>query len=198
MPDQVAHRRLRHRRLVLPLLLAIAASPAAMAMQSCNGTVAATALQPIPDHPTVGLDVRDDSADTQKLAQRFNAGLRLAGVAVGSKPNVVLYVTGSTLDDGSGRGGGSARTYSDLSVFNSGKMPKLPPMPSEQSRGDRTPPSLPMLSIKAQATVSGSDRVAWVALIQCKRTGHNDGQLATELGQLVGGILGKRVENTRL
>jgi hypothetical protein len=196
MPDQVAHRRLR--RLVLPLLLAITASPAAMAMQSCNGTVAATALQPIPDHPTVGLDVRDNSADTQKLAQRFNAGLRLAGVAVGSKPNVLLYVTGSTLDDGSGRGGGSARTYSDLSVFDGGKMPKLPPMPSEQLRTGRTPPSLPMLSIKAQATVSGSDRVAWVALIQCKRTGHNDGQLATELGQLVGGILGKRVENTRL
>ena len=136
MPDQVAHRRLR--RLVLPLLLAITASPAAMAMQSCNGTVAATALQAIPDHPTVGLDVRDNSADTQKLAQRFNAGLRLARVAVGPKPNVVLYVTGSTLDGGSNSGGGSARTYSDLSVFDGGKMPKLPPMPSNQSPGGRT------------------------------------------------------------
>jgi hypothetical protein len=185
-------------RLVLPLLLAIAASPAAMAMQSCNGTVAATALQAIPEHPTVGLDVRDNSPDTRKLAQRFIAGLRLARVAVGSKPNVLLYVTGSMLDDRSGHGGGSARTYSNLSLFNSGKMPTLPPMPSEQLRGGPTPPSLPMLSIKAQATVSGSDRVAWVALIQCKRTGPNDGQLATELGQLVGGILGKRVENAPL
>lgn len=194
MPDQVAHRRLRH--LVLPLLLAITASPTAMAMQSCNGTVAATALQAIPEHPTVGLDIRDNSSDTQKLAQRFTAGLRLAGVAIGSKPNVVLYVTGSTLDDGSG--GGGARTYSDLSVFYGSRMPTLPPMPSNQSPGARTPPPRPMLSIKAQATVSGSDRVAWVASIQCKRTGHNDGQLATELGQLVGGILGKRVENTRL
>jgi hypothetical protein len=194
MLDQVDHRRLR--RLVLPALLAIAASPTAMAMQSCSGTVAATALQAIPEHPTVGLDIRDDSSDTQKLAQRFTAGLRLAGVAIGSKPNVVLYVSGSTLDDGSG--GGSARTYSDLSVFYGSRMPTLPPMPSEPSRGARTPPSRPMLSIKAQATVSGSDRVAWVALIQCKRTGSNDGQLATELGQLVGGILGKRVENTRL
>jgi hypothetical protein len=193
MLDQVARC-----RLVLPLFLAVAASPAAMAMQSCNGTVAATALQAIPEHPTVGLDTRDNSPDTQKLAQGFIAGLRLAGVAVESKPNVLLYVTGSMLDDGSGRGGGSARTYSNLSVFNSGKMPALPPMPSEPLRGARTPPSLPMLSIKAQATVSGSDRVAWVALIQCKRTGPNDGQLATELGQLVGGILGKRVENTRL
>nr|WP_294524207.1 hypothetical protein [uncultured Rhodopila sp.] len=178
--------------------MAIAASPTAMAMQSCNGTVAATSLQVIPEHPTVGLDIRDNSPDTQKLAQRFVAGLRLAGVAVESKPNVLLYVTGSTLDAGSGPDGGSARTYSDLSVFSGGKMPKLPPMPSEQFRGSRTPPSLPMLSIKAQATVSGSDRVAWVALIQCKRTGPNDGKLATELGQLVGGILGKRVENTRL
>jgi hypothetical protein len=86
--------RCRLRRLILPLLLAIAASPAAMAMQSCDGSVAATSLQAIPEHPTVGLDVRDDSPDTQKLAQRFIAGLRLAGVAVGSKPNVLLYVTG--------------------------------------------------------------------------------------------------------
>ncbi len=185
-------------RLVLPLLLAIAASPAAMAMQGCDGTVAATSLQAIPEHPTVGLDVRDNSPQTQKLAQRFIAGLRLAGVTVESKPNVLLYVTGSTLDGGSGHGGGSARTYSDLSVLNGGKMPKPPPMPSEQLRGRRTSPQVPMLSIKAQATVSGSDRVGWVALIQCKRTGSNDGQFATELGQLVGGILGKRVENTRL
>ena len=162
MLDQIAHCRLR---LLLPLLLAIAASPTAMAMQSCNGTVAATSPQVIPDHPTVGLDIRDISPDTEKLAQRFIAGLRLAGVTVGSKPNVLLYVTGSTLDGGSDHGGGSARTYSDLSVFNGGKMPKLPSMPSEQLRGGRTPPPLPMLSIKAQATVSGSDRVAWVALI---------------------------------
>jgi len=190
--------RCRLRRLILPLLLAIAASPAAMAMQSCDGSVAATSLQAIPEHPTVGLDVRDDSPDTQKLAQRFIAGLRLAGLSVGSKPNVLLYVTGSTLDGGSGHGGGSARTYSDLSVFNGGKMPKLPPMPSEQVRGGRTPPPQPMLSIKAQARVSGGDRVAWVALIQCKRTGQNEGQFATELGKFVGGILGKRVENGRL
>ena len=148
--------------------------------------------------PSIAESRINRSPDTQMLAERFTAGLRLADVAVGPKPNVLLYVSGSMLGDASGHGGGASRTYRDMSVFNGGKTHALPSMPSGQLSAAQTPPRPPTLFIKVQATVTGATRVAWVATIQCQRTGPNDGLLATELGQLVGGILGKRVESAPL
>ena len=55
----------------------------ASAAPSCQGTYAATSLQPLPDRVVVDLDIRDRSPRNLMLADRFLKGVREAGVAVG-------------------------------------------------------------------------------------------------------------------
>src|SRR5208337_5145999 len=103
---------------------------------------------------------------------------------------------GSSLGGSSASGGGGAeRNYTGMSVFEGGIEHRLPPMPSGRLRDARTPPAVPTLFIRAEATVVGSTRVAWVASIQCRRIGSDDGRLATDLGRAIGSALGKRVQN---
>lgn len=185
--------------LALALLAGVAACAApAMAMQSCEGTVAATPLHPLPETIVVGLDLRDASPRALQLAEKFKAGLKLANVATGPEANVLLYVAGSSLGDGGGRGGMSERSYSGMSVFQGGMDPGSPQMPAGRLRGAKTRPSLPTLFIRAEATVVGTKRVAWVASIQCQQTGPDEDRLAVDLGRVIGGVLGKQVTNGRL
>ena len=184
---------------VIGAALGVSMAPGpAHAMRSCEGTIAATPLHPLPDHPTVGLDVRDSSPQTKALGDQFIAGLKLADVTVGPMPDVLLFVSGSSLGDRPGRSGGPERNYSDMSVFQGGIDHSLPQMPSGRIRGARTPPPLPTLFIRAEATLAGDKRVAWVASIQCKRTGTDDAALATDLGREIGAVLGQRIANRRL
>jgi hypothetical protein len=47
---------------------------------SCEGTYAATSLQPLPERVVVDLDIRDRSKRNLMLADRFLSGVRQAGV----------------------------------------------------------------------------------------------------------------------
>ena len=39
-----------------------------------------------------------------------------------------------------------------------------------------------------EATPAGAKRAAWIATLQCKITGTDDGQRAEDLGRLIGGL----------
>ena len=69
----------------------------ASAAPSCQGTYAATSLQPLPEQVVVDLDIRDRSRRNLMLADRFLRGVREAGVAVGQDANVLLHVSTSRL-----------------------------------------------------------------------------------------------------
>ena len=169
----------------------------ASATPSCQGTYAATSLQPLPERVVVDLDIRDRSPRNLTLAERFLGGVREAGVAVGQDANVLLHVSTSRLGEtSSGATRGAERTYSELGGLAGGGMrPKLPPMPATGTRASRPAPTAqPLLVLRMDATVGTDTRSAWIASVQCRMTGSDEGDVAQELGRVIGGALGKRVE----
>ena len=167
----------------------------ACAAPSCQGTYAATSLQPLPDRMVVDLDIRDRSQRNLVLADRFLAGVREAGIAVGQDANVVLHVSTSRLGEtSSGAARGAEQTYSELGGLAGGSMrPRLPPMPATGMRASRAA-AQPLLALRVDATEGKNTRIAWIATLQCQVTGSDEGKVAQELGRVIGSALGKRVE----
>jgi hypothetical protein len=169
----------------------------ASATPSCQGTYAATSLQPLPERIVVDLDIRDRSRRNLMLADRFLRGAREAGIAVGPDANVLLHVSTSRLGEtSSGATRGAERTYSELGGLAGGGMrPELPPMPATGTRASRPAPTAqPLLVLRMDATVGTDTRSAWIASVQCRMTGSDEGDVAQELGRVIGGALGKKVE----
>ena len=58
-----------------------------------------------------------------------------------------------------------------------------------------TPAGQLLLALRVDATEGKNTRIAWIASLQCQMTGRpDDGGVAQELGRVIGGALGKRVE----
>ena len=169
----------------------------ANAAPGCQGTYAATSLQPLPERVVLDVDIRDRSARNLMLADRFLSGVREAGIAVGQDANVSLHVSTSRLGEtSSGAPRGAERTYSELGGLAGGGMrPQLPPMSAPGMRTSRPAPAAqPLLTLRVDATVGEGTRIAWIASVQCRMTGSDEGRVAQELGRVIGGALGKRVE----
>jgi len=169
----------------------------ASAAPSCQGTYAATSLQPLPERVVVDLDIRDRSPRNLMLADRFLRGVREAGVVVGQGANVLLHVSTSRLGEtSSGATRGAERSYSELGGLAGGGMrPSLSPLPATSMRASRSAPAAqPLLALRVDATESKNTRIAWIASLQCQMTGSDDGGVAQELGRVIGGVLGKGVE----
>ena len=169
----------------------------ASATPSCQGTYAATLLQPLPERMVVDLYIRDRSRRNLMLADRFLRGAREAGIAVGPDANVLLHVSTSRLGETSaGAARGAEGTYSELGGLAGGGMrPELPPMPATGTRASRPAPTAqPLLVLRMDATVGTDTRSAWIASAQCRMTGSDEGDVAQELGRVIGGTLGKKVE----
>ena len=198
MPRQHPSRRLRPWTLALGALV-LALPGTASALPNCEGTYAATPIQPLPAALSVGLDIHDASPENQSLARQFLAGVGSVGVAVGPQPNVLLHVTASILGGGTSRSSTpTEQYYPGLSAFQGGINPAPPVIPRTGTVTGRGSSGASLLIIRIDATEAQSTRVSWVASIQCQRTGGDDGQLAYELGRVIGGTLGQRIERRRL
>ena len=186
------------RNAVLLAASVMARGSGANAAPRCQGTYAATSLQPLPERVVVDLDIRDRSPRNLMLADRFLRGVREAGVAVAQDANVLLHVSTSRLGEtSSGAPRGAERTYSELGGLAGGGMrPRLSPLPTTGMKASRSAPSAqPLLALRVDATEGKNTRIAWVASLQCQMTGRpDDGGVAQELGRVIGGALGKRVE----
>jgi hypothetical protein len=180
-------------------LIAIAWSGSASAMGSCDGTYAASLLHALPGRPVVGLDVRNPSSRNQRLADRFLAGIREAGIATGTDPNVMLHVsTSEIIDTVGGSGRRVERRSAGLSALQSGNLRSLPAMPSNRITAPRPSRASPILDLRVNATRRNESRISWAASVQCRATGTDEGRLAQDLGRVIGGALGKRIERRGL
>ena len=74
--------------------------------------------------------------------------------------------------------------------------PRLPPVPTTGMKASRSAPAAqPLLALRVDATEGKNTRIIWVASLQCQMTGRpDDGGIAQEVGRVIGGALGKRVE----
>jgi hypothetical protein len=188
-----------HRSIFGIALIAIAWSGSASAMGSCDGTYSASLLHALPDRPVVSLDVRNPSPRNQRLADRFLAGMREAGVATSTNPNVMLHVTTSQIIDTVGGSGRRAeRRSAGLSALQSGNLRSPPAMPSNRITQPRPSRASPTLDLRLDATRRNESRVSWVAHVQCRATGTDTGQLAQDLGRVLGSALGRRIERRSL
>ena len=178
--------------------IVVSAAPAG-ALSTCQGSYAATSILPLPGKLQVDLDVRDRSPRNVRLAERFLAGVREVGVAVGGgQPNVLLHVSTSQLGGTASRASRGLETnYPELTGLQGGSQGSMQALPST-SVGPRTATQQPLLSLRIDATAGSDARVAWIASIQCRMTGSDEGRLAQELGRVIGSSLGQRVERRPL
>jgi len=178
-------------------LAGFAATDAATATPTCQGSYSTASLAPLPARVVVNLDIHDRSPRNVDRSERFLAGLRSAGVAIGAQPNVILHVTSSRLGEvETWTNRGPVQGRSELPGLQGGLQPVLPPLPSQGIMAPRSPPPPPLLYIRVDARASDSTRIAWVASVQCQMTGLDEGQLSEDLGRLVGSTLGKRTERS--
>jgi hypothetical protein len=176
-------------------ILAVILASAAAAMPTCDGTYSAMALRPLPAHIVVGLDIHDRSRRNLMLAERFLAGIRKAGVAVGPAPTVLLHVGSSSFNGPlAGAEGRMDRNYPEFSALQGGRQLGLPAIPDTRFGTPRPVPSPPPLSLRVDATEGQMARISWTAVVQCRRTGSDEGALAEDLGRVIGGALGRRID----
>jgi len=180
------------------VVLAMAATAwagGASAMSSCEGTYAASLLQPLPAQIVAGLEVRDRPPASQQLADRFLAGLRAAGVTVGAQPNVVLHISTSRIGGTPARPGpGEEQNYPDIAGLQGGIPLSLPEMPGARITERPGSPVPPLLLLRVEATEGQAAHISWIASVMCRITGNDNGQRAQDLGKIIGGALGRRVE----
>ena len=163
-------------------------------MTTCEGTYSAMALRPLPAAIVVGIDIHDRSPENLRLAERFLAGIRKSGVAVGPGPNVLLHVGTSRYNLPLGGAGRGARNLPELSNLQGGMEVALPAMPDTRFGTPRPVASPPPLNLRVDATEGQKPRISWTAVVQCRRLGADNGALAEDLGRLIGGALGRRID----
>jgi hypothetical protein len=173
---------------------AIAVAPAARAMGSCDGTWSANALRPLPDPLVVHLVVADDSPNNLDLAARFNDGLQRAGVAVGGTPTAQLRLMVS-LDGGLGET--ASVRVDDSFGWTGGGSGVQRQKPAESQFGRPQQGAAPVIvQLRAELRPGANAPVAWVATLRCTRQDGDDRRLAYDIGTLLGGGLGRRVDQT--
>jgi hypothetical protein len=166
----------------------------APAMQSCDGTYSAMSLRPLPGHIVVGLDVLNPTAENRKLAERFLAGIRKAGIEVGPRPTVMLHVTRTGLEALWNRPNGpSADEYRGAGSNQLSQLSGTPEIPDARFGTPRPTTSPPQLSLRVDATETSASKISWTATIQCRMIGTDGGGRAEALGVVVGEALGRRI-----
>jgi hypothetical protein len=180
-------------------LAAFGSIGAASAAPTCEGSYAATLLQPLPAPMVVGLDLRDDSPANRRLADRFLAGLREAGVTVGTPANVVLQISmgyRNRFGDGQAEAGAGPGTenYSDL---QGGLQPVAPDLPEDRLSSPGQAPQT-LLTLRLEAAAGPTKQIVWSANVQCRIIGSDDGLRAQDIGRALGGAIGQRVDRRPL
>jgi hypothetical protein len=193
----------------LLVLCSAALAGRVQAMDSCTGQYSAAALQALPVPNVVALDLRDSSDTNVTLARAFTDGMRAAGQRVDgaatTKLTLVYQILGqdNASAGGSGAPGGAGSGWSDWSGSNApwlqgGQSAALPDMPRYDMFSPAPAPQPVMLMLRAQLRDAQTNTVDWVATLQCNPQGNDNRQLAYDLGRLIGGALGKRIDRVPL
>ena len=185
--------------------LAVATRPA-RALESCNGQYSAAALQPLPVPTVVKLDLRDSSPVNINLAKAFTTGMQQAGLHVDGPPTVKLSLTFSIIGQGGSTGPGAVppggasadgnyASGTNAPWLNGGYTAQLPDLPRYDLFTPQQPAQSALLILRVEANDSSTGTTDWIGSIQCTLAGNDNQTLAYQLGQRIGGTLGKRVDN---
>ena len=180
------------------------------AMDSCVGRYSAALLSALPVPTVVAVDVPDSTPTNPNLVQAFTQGMTEAGQNTSSPPTAKLALTwqvtgqgGGGGNDGSDQPGGTAGGWSNWSGSNTpgmqgGETAALPGIPSYDMFAPKQAVQSALLFMRAQLQPVGSNAPAWIATLQCTLQPVDNQQLAYQLGYLIGGAIGKRIDNSPL
>ena len=175
------------------------------AMDSCVGHYSAALLSALPVPTVVAVDVPDSTPTNPNLVQAFTLGMAEAGQNTGSPPTAKLALTyqvtgqgGGGGNDGSDPPGGTAGGWSSLPGLQGGETAALPGIPSYDMFAPKQAVQSALLFMRAQLQPVGSNTPVWIATLQCTLQPVDNQQLAYQLGYLIGGAIGKRIDNSPL
>lgn len=177
----------------LAAVLGFGAVGGAAAMPACKGSYAAEALRPLPKQVVVDLDIRDPSPDHLRLARRFLAGMNAAGVASGPRPTVLISIHSTRLDTSTAQPSTAEPGAPGFAGLQGSIHQSLPAVPDTRLGSSSSPPPLPTVLFRVEATEPKAAHPSWVANVQCQTTGTDEGALAQDLGRVIGGALGRRI-----
>jgi hypothetical protein len=161
--------------------------------EGCHGSLVATALRPLPKPLVIMLDLRDASDQNKALAALFLDAMRSAGTKTDGQASARLHLIYSVLGGADGRGsmGGVEHSIDGLSGLSDVGSRALPQMPSRRFGQPAPAPSPAVLFLRAELSQVGSERVDWVASVQCQMGSATPDELATQMGQLIGQVAGR-------
>lgn len=210
--------------LVTAAVALLAASSPAAAVEGCRGTYSSGTYAALPSPLVLALDQSHSSPTDPALVTAFIGGLTQSGQATTGTPTLMLSLHYQVFNPGGGGGtgglgamgqsmaggntgwttaptpgsqGGGSLGQSNMGLSGLGGGPDLQ-MPGLPKIGtfsfNAPPPSPPVLTIRAEARPAGSERMAWVATMQCQVTTTDSEELAYQIGMFLGSIVGQRVE----
>jgi hypothetical protein len=193
------------------VVVAIGAASAAIgigqasAMDSCTGKYSAALLHPLAEPPVLALDLHDSSDVNAALGQAFTKGLREAGRVVTGTPTVKLSLSYQVIGQGGAnaggaglnQGGGGQTGWSSWSgggaaALGGGQTLALPDFPRYGAFSPEQPVQSALLILRVEARNTRDNSLDWVASVQCTMRGNDNQILAYQLGYLIGGVIGKR------
>jgi hypothetical protein len=155
-------------------LLAGLAGPA-MAGQACDGAIEASSLQTLPTPLAISFQDPRNTAKSKTVTASFEDGLRAGGVTVQPDAADVLHLSFLITT----ASGDNMHEYSDFSWTAAPGAAAGPP---------------PTLTVTAGLTARGQPTLIWVASLACKIKTQDPTVLAQELGQIIGEVLGKQLD----
>jgi hypothetical protein len=161
-------------------------------------------LSALPVPTAVAVDVPDSTPTNANLVQAFTRGMTEAGQNTGSSPTAKLALTWQITGQGGGGGNdgntpdGTTGDGSNWSGLQGGETAALPGIPSYDMFAPKQAVQSALLFMRAQLQPVGSNTPVWIATLQCTLQPVDNQQLAYQLGYLIGGAIGKRIDNSPL
>jgi len=182
----------------LALILTGALAPRPAIAEDCHGTLAATALRKLPSPLVITLELRDPSEQHQKLAALFLDAMRKSGARTDGKPSARMHLSYSVVGGTQERSGvgGVEHSLDSLGGLSDGNVRVLPTIPSRRFGQPPPPPPPAILFLRAELSTMDSERVDWVASLQCPIGGATPEDLSVQMGALIGNIVGRSVPRT--
>ena len=170
---------------------------AALAGDTCSGTMFSGALGPLPKSITIGLLLRDDSPRNLAMAQRFKDGLASGGARVEGIANTQLAITAQFYPANSNFRNNLPTQPAGRATFDWGGIPRTAPDQTRMDirRGSNGGGGATVLVLRADLRPADSGRVAWSATVRCDVQTTDMNQLAFDLGALLGPTIGKSTPN---
>jgi hypothetical protein len=185
----------RATKFCLTIAFVVAWATVGHALESCAGVYSASLLRPLPKSVIVHLDRHDDSPRSIRLADAFMGGVATAGVVVQGNPTVMLHLEVDISHPPLPRPPGASPFIPDLRGLQGGLVLTRPETDPSRYARPAHPAGAPILSLRTELTDTRTDTVLWAGDFSCALTSSSPvEQLARDLGQVVGGALGRTAE----